>query len=313
MSATRKPLVEIHAVDQIFRAGFWLKPVQVLHHVQIQVPEKSVFGFLGANGAGKTTLIQLLVGLRAPTRGTVKVGGHLATTAKARRKIGYLPERPYFYDHLTGEDFLKYFGTLSGMTRNQLLDRIPTVLSTVGMTAAKNVELRRYSKGMLQRIGIAQAILHEPELLVLDEPMSGLDPIGRKEIRELILSLSQEGRTVFFSSHVIPDVEAICDEVALIDQGRILQSGPIGGLLSKGPIQTEIAFSGVTAANAKKIEELMRIQEMPDGIRAIVTSQVSANDALSSLIKKGARILWVSPIRPSLEDFFKSTKEGGSA
>src|ERR1700733_8036996 len=185
-------LMEIKGIEQKFRTGFWMTHVQVLHDVNLSVPEKSIFGFLGANGAGKTTLINLIVGLRKPTAGEIRIRGDISTSSAARARMGYLPERPYFYEHLTGEQFLDYFGTLSGMTRSSIRARIPVALSRVGMSAARKIELRKYSKEMLQRIGIAQAILHEPEFLVLDEPMSGLDPLGRKEMRELINQLASE-------------------------------------------------------------------------------------------------------------------------
>ena len=216
------PILAVSDVNQEFRVGFWLKRVQILHSVSLTIPERSIFGFLGANGAGKTTLIQLIVGLRKPTLGSVKVLGHDARSLEARSKIGYLPERPYFHPHLTGEGTLLYYGKLSGLTTTKIRSRIPSVLSAVGLRDAGRLELKNYSKGMLQRIGIAQALIHDPEFLVLDEPMSGLDPLGRKEMRELLLSLAREGRTLFFSSHIISDVEAICDQIALIQRGRIL-------------------------------------------------------------------------------------------
>jgi ABC-2 type transport system ATP-binding protein len=297
-------VLEASGVDQVFRSGFWMKKVQVLHGIDLVVPERSIFGFLGANGAGKTTLIQLIVGLRPPTAGSVRVRGELSTTPQARARIGYLPERPYFHDHLTGESFLRYFGTLSGMTRPQILSRIGPVLQTVGMEHARKLELRRYSKGMLQRIGIAQAILHDPEFLVLDEPMSGLDPLGRKEMRELILRLAAEGRTVFFSTHVIPDVEAVCNQVALIQKGRLLSCGPIGQLLAQGPLQTEIAFAGLDLDLARDVSGLTEIRAIPDGVRGQVSGQDAVAAVLKQLLAADARILWVNPIRPSLENLF---------
>jgi len=227
------PILEISGVSQSFRTGFWMRKVPVLQDVSFGVPSRSIFGFLGANGAGKTTLIHLIVGLRKPTQGRITLLGQDTTSYQARAKLGYLPERPYFHEHLTGEGLLKYLGALAGLKGSDLKSRIPKVLSTVGMTGAQKVELRSYSKGMLQRIGIAQALLHDPEFLVLDEPMSGLDPLGRKEMRELIRVLSGEGRTVFFSSHVIPDVEAICDHIALIQKGRLMSTGPLADYLSK--------------------------------------------------------------------------------
>jgi ABC-2 type transport system ATP-binding protein len=298
-------ILQVESVKQSFRTGFWMTHVEVLHGVSLEVPKGCIFGFLGANGAGKTTLIQLIVGLRQPTSGTVRIDGHDAVSPMAKAKIGYLPERPYFHDHLTGEGLLKYFGTLSGMTSSQIQARTPKVLSEVGMSHARKLELRKYSKGMLQRIGIAQALLHDPEFLVLDEPMSGLDPMGRKEMRELILRLASEGRTIFFSSHVIPDVEAICEQVAVIQKGRLIGCGPIGKFLSDGPIQTEIAFTGLELSAAKKISEFENVRAIPEGgVRGIVSSQKETTAVLKKLLAEEAKVLWVTPIRPSLEDLF---------
>lgn len=302
-------ILEVANVHQKFRSGFWMTQAHVLKDVSLNVPEKSVFGFLGANGAGKTTLIHLLVGLRKPTAGSVKMRGIHTYEAAARARIGYLPERPYFHEHLTGEGVLKYFGALSGLPSSHIMDRIPQVLAAVNMTHARHLELRRYSKGMLQRIGIAQAILHDPEFLVLDEPMSGLDPVGRKEMRELIVNLASEGRTVFFSTHVIPDVEAICDQVALIQKGQLIGCGPIGKFLAQGPLSTEIAFSGVTPERAKSIDQFVQIREISDGIRATVSGQEAVTEALKKLMQLDAKILWVNPIRPSLETFFEPSAE----
>lgn len=305
-------ILEVSHVDQSFRTGFWMRRVRVLHDVSLQVPECSIFGFLGANGAGKTTLIHLVAGLRKPAAGTVRIRGLDAQSALARAKIGYLPERPYFHEHLTGEGVLRYFGALSGLSRAQIVDRTAKVLSRVGLSHARRTELRNYSKGMLQRIGIAQAILHDPEFLVLDEPMSGLDPLGRKEMRELILQLASDGRTVLFSSHVIPDVEAICDQVAMIQKGRLLGCGPISQFLAGGSTQTEIAFSGVSLEQARKLGEPLggftSLREIPDGIRGVVSDESRASAVLKQLLALESKVLWVTPIRPSLESFFESDK-----
>jgi ABC-2 type transport system ATP-binding protein len=232
--------IEIQKVSQVFRSGFWLEPAEVLKEVSFSVPVGSVFGFLGANGAGKTTLIHLLMGLRKPSSGQIRVFGLEAVLREARSKIGYLPERPYFHEHLTGEGLLRYYAALSVMDLSELDDRIGQVLREVGMERARRTELRRYSKGMLQRIGIAQALLHQPALLVLDEPMSGLDPLGRKEMRDLIHQLAASGRTIFMTSHVIPDVEAICNQVGLIQAGRLLESGPLSHFKSRGDLQNTL-------------------------------------------------------------------------
>lgn len=199
----------------------------ILENVTLDVQAGRVTGFLGANGAGKTTLIHLIVGIRRPLAGQVLIFGSPTADKRSRARIGYLPERPYFYEHLTGERTLRYFGELSAMPKPELKPRIAEVLEIVGLSHAARRELRHYSKGMLQRIGIAQAILHRPDLLVLDEPMSGLDPLGRREIRLLIERLHAQGVTIFFSSHVVSDVEAVCDDVVAIEGGRIIGAGPI--------------------------------------------------------------------------------------
>ena len=280
-------LLSVSQADLFYRSGFWLKPVQVLHGVSLEVPKKSVFGFLGANGAGKTTLIQLIVGIRKPSAGRVLINGKDASSREARAMIGFLPERPYFYDHLTGEQFLRFFGALAGMPAGRCEERIPHVLSAVGMSDARKVVLKKYSKGMLQRIGIAQAILHDPEFLVLDEPMSGLDPLGRKEIRELIQSLARAGKTIFFSSHVIPDVETICDQVALIKNGRILGCGPIDSLGPAKALSTEIRYS------------------LNGTHGSLVSEPAEADRIIRELLEKKAHIEAVTPIRPSLESLFR--------
>lgn len=301
-------ILEVTHVNQKFHTDFWVKPTHVLKDLSLSVPERSIMGFLGSNGAGKNTLIHLIVGLKKPSTGTVTFRGLDTSTALARSKIGYLPERSYFHEHLTGERLLKYFGALSGMSGSVLDDRITSCLNIVNMKHARNVELRNYSKGMLQRIGIAQAILHDPEFLVLDEPMSGLDPVGRKEIRELILHFASEGRTVFLSSHVIPDVEAICDQVALIQAGRLIGCGPISKFLSQGTLSTEVGFSGIAENELKKnavYKKFSMIRDIPEGFRGVVSGQEELNPVLNSLLKLDAQILWVNPLRPSLEDFFK--------
>jgi ABC-2 type transport system ATP-binding protein len=298
------PILEIRSVRQEFRTGFWLKRAVVLNGIELKVPRRAVYGFLGANGAGKTTLIQLIVGTRRPTGGSILVCGHAATTPQARSRIGFLPERPYFHDHLTGEGLLQYFGRLSGMDKKAIERRIPEVLAEVGMTAARKVELRRYSKGMLQRIGIAQAILHDPEFLVLDEPMSGLDPLGRKEIRELILKLARGGRTIFFSSHVISDIEAICDQAAIIRTGRLLGAGPIRELLTDRSEKTEIVFSGLSPERAQGLPGFVSIRVAAETCYGQVSGRGNVDQAVRQVLEAGGSLISVIPQQPSLEEIF---------
>lgn len=298
------PMLSLQTVHQSFRSGFWLNQTEILKGISFEVPKHSIFGFLGPNGAGKTTLIHLITGIKRPVSGRLTLDGVDCHSREAKKKVGYLPERPYFYDHLTGEGLLTYFGQLTGMRSDEIRDRIPQVLESVGMTHARKLELKKYSKGMLQRIGIAQAMIHGPEFLVLDEPMSGLDPVGRKEIRELILQLAREGRTIFFSSHVIPDVEAICDSVAMILKGELIGCGKVSQFLDRESTPVEIAFSGVGVEAARALGVFSGLREMSEGVRATLPSDAEVEKTLKSLMDQQAKILWVNPIRPSLEDAF---------
>ncbi|MFN7684013.1 MAG: ABC transporter ATP-binding protein [Oligoflexia bacterium] len=300
-------MLEISHVSQAFRSGFWLKLVPVLHDVSLTVPKGSITGFLGPNGAGKTTLIHLIMSIRRPRAGRLTLAGMDVSKPEARLKMGYLPERPYFYEHLTGEQLLYFFGRLSGLPDGEIASRIPAVLDRVGMSHARNKELRAYSKGMLQRIGIAQAILGDPEFLVLDEPMSGLDPFGRKEIRELITDLGAEGRTIFFSSHIIPDVESICDRVALIQKGRLIGSGPIRKLLGRDAQSIEVAFFGLDEASAKGVapQGWIRLQKTPDGLwRGYLEKADQVNPTAQKILSTGGALVEITPQRPSLEEWF---------
>ncbi|MFZ9595943.1 MAG: ABC transporter ATP-binding protein [Bdellovibrionia bacterium] len=296
--------IEIKQVDQFFRSGFWMKKKQILFGVDLQVHKNLIFGFVGDNGAGKTSLIHLITGLKTPARGRVEIFGHPAASIEARRRIGYLPERPYFHEHLTGLGFLRYFGVLSGMSQDWIRQRSDLVLRWVGLQEAARLELRKYSKGMLQRIGIAQAILHDPEILVLDEPMSGLDPSGRKEVRELISLLGRQGKTIFFSTHVLSDVEEICDEVAMIQKGKMLQTGSVQSFLAQGQEMFEVVFS-VSNENRAQVSGLFdSLREEKKGLTGFLSSNRSIEECLSHLLALSAKIHSVHPVRPRLEDFF---------
>lgn len=277
-----------------------MRKVEVLRGVSLEVEKNRVFGFLGPNGAGKTTLIQLLVGIRRPTSGEVMIQGHRATSNEAKKLIGFLPERPYFYDFLTGETFLKRFGKLGGLEDSVLKKRVPKILDRVGMSHAAQLTLRKYSKGMLQRIGIAQALLRDPELIVLDEPMSGLDPLGRREVRELILKLKEDGKTVFFSSHVIPDVEAVCDEVAILQKGKIVSSGSLSELLRDRETGVEVVFGNMEREKAKRFHK--GVTSLGESFKCVVADQNAATELAGKVIEAQGQILSINPVRPSLED-----------
>jgi ABC-2 type transport system ATP-binding protein len=300
-------MLEIQGIQQWFRTGFWLKPAVILQNVSLALPEGSIMGFLGPNGAGKTSLIHIITGIRRPRAGNATWKGIATHERSGRASIGYLPERPYFHEHLSGRQLLQYFGRLSGMPDGRISERSSRLLARLGLESAGDRPLRTYSKGMLQRIGIAQALIHDPELLVLDEPMSGLDPAGRAEMKQLITDLGREGRTVFFSSHIIPDVEAICDRVALIDRGRILKSGLISELLSSDDGTAVVRFN----LDPTRLPTGLSVEALPTAHGQFAASVPSSavNGTLARLLEAGARIQSVEPNHASLETWFRDQRE----
>src|SRR3979409_981412 len=239
------PAIEILGLEKTYRVGFWRKqPKRALTPLHLTVEEGEIFGFLGPNGAGKTTTLQPQMGLVLPPSGSARILGREWTDPQVKAQIGFLPEQPYFYDHLTAHELLNYYGQLSGVPGNERSRRVETTLQRVGLPDVQGVQLRKFSKGMLQRVGIAQAILHDPKLVFLDEPMSGLDPMGRREVRELIQQLHQEGKTVFFSTHILSDAEALCNRVAVIHQGELRGVGAVADLTSQVHGKVEIIFAG---------------------------------------------------------------------
>src|SRR5437667_2601922 len=240
--------IEILGLEKTYMVGFWPKrPKRALHPLHLTVEEGEVFGFLGPNGAGKTTTLKLLMGLVFPTSGSARLLGRDWTDPSVKAQIGFLPEQPYFYDYLTAHELLNYYGQLSGVPGKDRKRRIDEVLQRVGLTDVKGVQLRKFSKGMLQRAGIAQAILHDPKLVFFDEPMSGLDPMGRREVRDLMEQLKHEGKTVFFSTHILSDAEALCDRVAIIHQGELRSVGAVAELTSSVHGQVELVWQGTVA------------------------------------------------------------------
>jgi ABC-2 type transport system ATP-binding protein len=225
-------VVQIDQLRKVFKVGFWGRRVTAVDGVSLEVQRGEVFGFLGPNGAGKTTTIKILMGLIYPSGGRATLFGQSIGDPSAKAKVGFLPESPYFYDYLTSREFLRFYGHLFGLLGTALEKRIDELLELVGMTHARDLQLRKFSKGMLQRVGIAQALINDPELVILDEPMSGLDPIGRKEVRDLILRLKESGKTVMFSSHILHDAELLCDRVAMIMKGKLVACGHVSELIA---------------------------------------------------------------------------------
>ena len=302
------------ATDELtkdYAIGFWrTRPYRALDRLTIDVSSGEVFGFLGPNGAGKTTTLKLLMQLVFPTSGRAEILGRPVGDLDVKRRIGYLPENPYFYDYLTAEELLVYFAGLFGYAPAERRARASRLLDEVGIGAERRLQLRKFSKGMLQRVGIAQALINDPELVVLDEPMSGLDPLGRRDVRSLILGLRDRGCTVFFSSHVLSDAEALCSRVAILAKGRLVASGQITNILADvfplGARGWELIVAGVDdrqiAAVSARIRRTVRIG--PGRYQLELPSELPPERLLGELTAAGARLVSLNPIRATLEDFF---------
>jgi ABC-2 type transport system ATP-binding protein len=303
--------IEIENLTKQYPFGFLhLEKKTSLEGLTMQVQAGEVFGFLGPNGAGKSTTIKLLMGIIFPTAGTARILGKPISDISMHRDIGYLPEQPYFYDYLTAAEVLDYFARFHGLAETDRRERVQRLLKKVGLDTAKSIPLRKYSKGMLQRVGLAQAILHDPQVVVLDEPMSGLDPVGRREVRDIILELKSAGRTVLFSTHILSDAEMLCDRVGVIVGGKLRGVGTPGeivGVQSRGTeILFEIAGGGAKESllgRATQTGDRYRIQLQDDQIYAV----------MDELRAAGARILSVSQLKPSLEEYFMHLVEADRA
>jgi ABC-2 type transport system ATP-binding protein len=265
-----------------------------------------VFGFLGPNGAGKTTTLKLLLQLVFPTSGEARILGRPPGDLVAKRRLGYLPENPYFYDHLTAEELLTYFGGLLGLGAADRRQRVSTLLDEVGIGSERRLQLRKFSKGMLQRVGIAQALLNEPDLVILDEPMSGLDPLGRRDVRALILRLRDRGCSVFFSSHVLSDAEALCSRVAILAKGRLVASGLLSEMLAFSVRGWELVIADVREdVLASVASRVTRAVAIGGGrFELEVPTATPPDKLLTDLTATGARLVSLNPIRETLEDFF---------
>jgi ABC-2 type transport system ATP-binding protein len=307
-------IVRVVEVVKDFRPGFGLRRKRVLHGISFQVREREIFGFIGPNGAGKTTTLKVLMGLIRATSGNASILGHSVDESAFRRQIGFLPENPYFYDYLTGIEILRFYAKLSGVPRQRRASRVAELLELVGLSNAANARLRSYSKGMLQRIGIAQALVHDPTVVFLDEPMSGLDPVGRKEVRDLILRLRTEGKTVFMNTHILSDVEMLCDRVAIIVGGRIRYQGAIDEFLDAGQPEADLVLANVPPEVAISMEERFGASLRGHGERIeLRIAEKDTSAALRVAMEAGAEVVSVTPHRVSLESVFMSAVEAGAA
>jgi len=305
------PAIEIEKLSKEYPYGFLnLKKRTSLEDLTMQVEAGEVFGFLGPNGAGKSTTIKLLMRLIFPTSGTAQILGKSIDDVSMHEEIGYLPEQPYFYDYLTAAEVLDYFARFHGLTASDRKARVEKMLKKVGLETAKKIQLRKYSKGMLQRVGLAQAILHDPQVVVLDEPMSGLDPLGRREVRDIILELKRDGRTVLFSTHVLSDAEMLCDRVGVLVAGRLRGVGAPGDLLGMKTQGMEILFE--IGEEGKKLPLVERATRTGERYR-VQLEEAELYRALDDLKAAGARILSVTQIKPTLEEFFMDLVEADRA
>jgi ABC-2 type transport system ATP-binding protein len=297
--------LDIRGLAKTYRTGFRRRVVEALKGLDLAVEEGAIFGFVGPNGAGKSTTIKLLVGLCAPTRGTAEIFGRPISDARCRDAIGYLPENPAFHDFLRPLEVLELLGRLSGLSGPDLRRRAEEKLELVGLSHARDLTVRKFSKGMVQRLGLAQAILHDPPLLILDEPMSGLDPMGRKDVRDLILELRRRGKTIFFSTHILNDVEAICDRVGMVMGGRLVREGALNQLLDGSVRSVEVRCTPLGQEELRSVRAFAAdASTNPEGHTFQFRDHAAANAALPRILAAGASILTVQPISESLEETF---------
>jgi ABC-2 type transport system ATP-binding protein len=306
-------IIEIQNLTKDYDVGFWRKrKVRALDGLSLTVNEGEIFGFLGANGAGKTTTLKLLMGLIFPTAGSARILGRDITDISMHHEIGYLPENPYFYDYLTAREFLEYCGELFGYEQRERREFAADLLEEVGLEEKKwDVQLRKFSKGMLQRVGLAQALFNDPDVVFLDEPMSGLDPVGRREVRDLIAGLRQEGKTVFMCSHILSDIEVLCDRVAILKRGQLAQVGNLDELRQRAGDSNHVEI----VATGSDVDTLRvhlpegdhcQVTSTASGLRIEVPDEKDIDEVITALRKTGGKLVSVQPVRQSLEELFLS-------
>jgi ABC-2 type transport system ATP-binding protein len=299
--------IEIEGLTKDFPVGFWKKrPYRALDALDLQVGEGEVFGFLGPNGAGKSTTLKLLMQLIYPTSGTARILGRPVGDLPTRKRIGYLAENPYYYDYLTAEELLSYFARRFGFRGADVTTRVGRVLDEVRLGAERRMRLRQYSKGMLQRVGLAQALINEPDIIFLDEPMSGLDPLGRREVRDVILRLRARGATVFFSSHILSDAETLCSRVAILAQGRLAAAGRLSEILAFELKGWEMIVSDVPDTLRPELERrARRVVPLAHGRFTLdMAPDVEPVRLMHELDAKGVKVVSLNPVRETLEDYF---------
>ena len=294
--------LKIEGLHKSFSTGFIPKKKEILKGISLAVEEGEIFGYLGPNGAGKTTTIKCVLSLIFPDRGTVEIFGRPHLSPKAREKVGFLPENPYFYDYLSAREFLSFYADLFLLNKAEKEVRIASLLKLVGLEKAAGLHLRKFSRGMLQRVGLAQALVNDPSLVILDEPLGGLDPIGRKEIRDIIVRFKREGKTVFLSSHILQDIEMICDRVAILVSGRVISQGALQSLISEKVLFTEVTLSGIDPADLVDLGE--PVSTLGDRILLKVFQEDNIENLMALVHERRGRIHSLVPRTETLEDIF---------
>ena len=295
--------LQISSLQKTYREGFWGERKAALKGVTFNVPAGQIFGFLGANGAGKTTLIKIALGLQGATHGEVNIFGISSKDARARARVGFLPERPYLHLNLSAPEFLDFHRRLYGAPPpGKRRATNEELLAEVGLSGIGNRLLRNFSKGMLQRIGLAQALLNDPDLLILDEPMSGLDPVGRREVRNLMVELNRRGKTVFFSSHILSDIESVCQQIAFLEKGELKYCGKIEDLVGRADREFEIIFNLEKAAENSELAAMGKLVPLGKAMRLSVQGEKDARTATELLWRLGASVNSFGPAHRSLED-----------
>ena len=298
------PIVEVKDLHKVYRVGIRRKKFVGVKGVSFEVYPGEIFGIVGPNGAGKTSTIKILTGLMKPTSGYARMFGEPVDDIESRRRLGYLPEGPYFYEHLEAPELLRYYGQLHGLDSATMDKRIPELIARVGLSHATDRPLKKFSKGMRQRAGLAQALINNPELVILDEPQSGLDPVGRKEVRDLIFELKQQGKTVIFSSHILPDVEAVCDRVALFHKGEIKEIGSLDELMSRRTKGFEVITSGLKEDDLRQLTGLQHTAQRGELWELEFGADLDMAQAINEIVKSGGNIQSIRPLRDNLEQVF---------
>ncbi len=304
-------VIRIEGLSKYYRHQLTGRKIHALEGLNLNVGQGETFGFLGPNGAGKTTTIKLLLGLLFPSSGKAWLFDKPYTDIRVKQDIGFLPENPYFYDYLKGEEILYFIGKLYGMNSVDLKKRIDYLLENVGLSQARHLPLHKYSKGMLQRIGLAQAVIHKPKLVILDEPLTGLDPIGRKEIRDFIFTLKDEGSTIFFSTHILSDAEMICDRVAILMKGKLAKTGKMTELLSPKVKTYEIVAANLTEEGKRALKQVStRFVDEGTQVAASIEDESKVQTVMELIQKDKARLISLIPQRESLEEIFIQEVKG---